>query len=131
MKYLEITAKRDGFRRCGMRHPATPTRHRFDQFSEEELKRLKEEPRLVVVEVEEECNEGDGAASERGDTEAVAVKPEGEALTAAIVAVIPKLDMDTAFTQAGAPKVKAIEAALGYDVSSEDVAEAWAAYEAK
>jgi hypothetical protein len=46
-----ITAKRDGFRRCGLAHPASPVKHEDGAFTEEQLAILKAEPMLVVQEL--------------------------------------------------------------------------------
>ncbi|ADU63406.1 MAG: hypothetical protein KUA35_10220 [Pseudodesulfovibrio sp.] len=46
-----ITAKHDGFRRCGVAHPAKPTEHPDDRFTEAELAVLKADPNLVVHQV--------------------------------------------------------------------------------
>jgi hypothetical protein len=43
-----ITAKKDGFRRAGVSHPARPTEYRADAFTEEQLAELQAEPMLVV-----------------------------------------------------------------------------------
>jgi len=45
---IRIIAKRDGFRRCGIAHPETPTLYDADEFSAEEVARLGAEPMLVV-----------------------------------------------------------------------------------
>ncbi|GGB55087.1 hypothetical protein GCM10011316_28970 [Roseibium aquae] len=46
---LRITAKpRDGFRRCGVHHPAEPVEHGAGRFSDAEIAVLKAEPNLVV-----------------------------------------------------------------------------------
>ncbi|MFH1028489.1 MAG: HI1506-related protein [Pseudomonadota bacterium] len=45
---IRITAKKDGFRRCGVTHPAQPTEHPDDAFSKKDLEILKAEPMLVV-----------------------------------------------------------------------------------
>ena len=45
---IRITSKKDGFRRCGIAHPATPTEHPDGRFTEKELKILQAEPMLVV-----------------------------------------------------------------------------------
>jgi len=47
---LIITSKKDGFRRCGVAHPAVATEHKDDTFTKEQLKVLKAEPMLTVVE---------------------------------------------------------------------------------
>lgn len=46
-----ITAKKDGFRRCGMAHPANAVEHADGTFTEEQLAILKAEPMLVVQEL--------------------------------------------------------------------------------
>jgi hypothetical protein len=46
-----ITAKRDGFRRCGLAHPASPVEHKDGAFTAEQLAILKAEPMLVVQEM--------------------------------------------------------------------------------
>lgn len=43
-----ITAKKDGFRRAGVTHPARPTEHQADAFTKEQLAELQAEPMLVV-----------------------------------------------------------------------------------
>lgn len=43
-----ITAKKDGFRRCGMAHSVKPVQHNDDAFSPEQLEQLQAEPMLVV-----------------------------------------------------------------------------------
>ncbi len=45
-----ITAKKDGFRRCGMAHLARPVEHKDGAFTDEQLAILKAEPMLVVQE---------------------------------------------------------------------------------
>jgi len=49
---IRIIAKRDGFRRCGIAHPETPTLYDSDEFSAEEVAALGAEPMLVVDLVE-------------------------------------------------------------------------------
>ena len=46
---ITITAKKDGFRRCGMAHPAEPTTHPIETFTAKELTILEAETMLVVV----------------------------------------------------------------------------------
>lgn len=53
MTKLIITAKRAGFRRCGIAHPASATEHEDGAFTKEEIEILKAEPNLVVQEVED------------------------------------------------------------------------------
>lgn len=46
-----ITAKKDGFRRCGMAHSSDAVKHKDGTFTEEQLAILKAEPMLVVQEL--------------------------------------------------------------------------------
>jgi len=50
---IRITAKKDGFRRCGIAHPAAPAEYPNDRFSGKELAQLKAEPQLVVEELDD------------------------------------------------------------------------------
>lgn len=43
-----ITAKKDGFRRCGVPHSAKPAEHQDDAFTPEQLAELQADPMLVV-----------------------------------------------------------------------------------
>ncbi|WP_163266461.1 HI1506-related protein [Chelativorans alearense] len=45
---IRIAARRDGFRRCGMRHPKAATDHPAGRFTVDELERLLAEPKLKV-----------------------------------------------------------------------------------
>lgn len=51
---IQVTSKQEGFRRCGVSHPARPTDHPDGKFTEEQIEILKAEPMLTVVEVEDE-----------------------------------------------------------------------------
>lgn len=48
MVALRITSRREGFRRCGVAHPAHPVDHPDGRWSEEEIARLEAEPMLRV-----------------------------------------------------------------------------------
>ncbi len=48
-----ITSKKDGFRRCGVAHPASATDYPDGFFTPEQIKALHDEPMLVVLEAEE------------------------------------------------------------------------------
>lgn len=48
-KVIEITARRDGFRRCGMAHSATTQRYPVDRFTQQQLAELKADPNLIVT----------------------------------------------------------------------------------
>ncbi len=45
---IRITSLSDGFRRCGVAHPSTPTEHADDAFTSAQLKQLQAEPMLLV-----------------------------------------------------------------------------------
>ncbi len=52
-RILRISARPEqGFRRCGVLHPAEAVDHPISRFSKEEIARLKNEPKLVVVEMD-------------------------------------------------------------------------------
>jgi Mu-like prophage FluMu N-terminal domain len=46
---ITITSKKDGFRRCGIAHPATAIEYPDKQFSKKELEILEKESMLTVV----------------------------------------------------------------------------------
>lgn len=45
---IRITSKREGFRRCGVAHPKTPTEYPGGTFTREEIEILKADPMLQV-----------------------------------------------------------------------------------
>lgn len=51
---IEITSKRDGFRRCGLVHGTRKTVYPDDRFTEDELNVLNAEPMLTIALVQEE-----------------------------------------------------------------------------
>ncbi|MGQ0622763.1 MAG: HI1506-related protein [Panacagrimonas sp.] len=55
---IRITAKVNGFRRCGVAHSAEPTDYDVVRFSREQLDILKAEQMLVVQEIEIEVPDG-------------------------------------------------------------------------
>ena len=59
---IQITSKRDGFRRCGVAHPKSTTQYPDNRFTAEQLKILQAEPMLVVQVV-------DGGAGQGGKAE--------------------------------------------------------------
>ena len=54
---IKITAKQEGFRRCGVAHSAAPTEYPDDHFSKEDLASLKAESMLVVEVIAEKKSE--------------------------------------------------------------------------
>lgn len=52
-KDLIIVARpADGFRRCGVHHPAVQTRHLAGTFTDDEVEALMGEPQLIVIAVD-------------------------------------------------------------------------------
>ncbi|SEC23905.1 hypothetical protein SAMN05216178_3939 [Pseudomonas saponiphila] len=54
---IVITAKRDGFRRCGIAHSRKPTSYPDDFFTEEQWRALLKEPQLILAYVEDEFDQ--------------------------------------------------------------------------
>lgn len=74
---IRITAKRAGFRRSGIAHPAVATDYPDERFSAEELERLQAEPMLVVEVIDGKGKPaGTEAAAAPGAPGAAAAKPE-------------------------------------------------------
>lgn len=48
-KVIDITAKRDGFRRCGIAHSDKTTTYPLSHFTAKQLEQLQNEPQLVVA----------------------------------------------------------------------------------
>lgn len=57
---IQITAKRDGFRRCGIAHSDKTTTYDDGFFSKAQLAELKTEPQLIVTVVSGTAVAGDG-----------------------------------------------------------------------
>ncbi len=61
---IQITARTDGFRRCGMAHSAKTQTYSDDHFTAAELAILEREPQLIVVRVSvDAAATGDSAAA--------------------------------------------------------------------
>ncbi len=58
-KVIEITARREGFRRCGVAHSATTKAWPVDAFTPEQLAVLKADPMLIVVERDKASGQND------------------------------------------------------------------------
>jgi len=61
---IVITAKLDGFRRCGIAHPRKPTSYPDDFFTEEQLRALVKEPQLILAYAEDEFGQVKGMGNE-------------------------------------------------------------------
>ena len=150
---VTVTARRDGFHRCGVPHPVSPVEYPAGHWSEEQLERLRAEPMLVVADT------ADGPAADvPADVldralAALRAAPAGEVreflkrlsedpkIRAEIgfaagrrfrlVAAVAGLDPDNPdhFTRSGKPEVRALEAASGLtDVGAAERDAAWKDY---
>ncbi|EOG8346028.1 HI1506-related protein [Salmonella enterica subsp. enterica serovar Montevideo] len=63
-KVIEITARREGFRRCGVAHSATTKEWPADAFTPEQLAVLKADPMLIVVERDKTSGQNDAARND-------------------------------------------------------------------
>lgn len=63
---IKIISKRDGFRRCGIAHPAEPVVYPDGTFSQDQIKRLKAEPMLIVEEIKASKSKGDRTEADGG-----------------------------------------------------------------
>jgi len=48
---IQITARREGFRRCGIAHSAKATTYEDGHFTQKQLAELESDPQLVVVRI--------------------------------------------------------------------------------
>jgi hypothetical protein len=146
---IVIQSSKEGFRRCGVSHSKSPVIHPDGRFTEKELKRLINEPKLSVTIIpddapapsakpEEEVNGipdtdvvvgGGGTVDLDPETKAPAfsgpAQGEGnevapDVLEAARQAVAAGQTITT-----GAPIVKAMEEILGRDVDAAERDRAW------
>jgi hypothetical protein len=69
---LKIISKKDGFRRCGVAHPAAPVIHPDGTFTPDQIAILKAEPMLIVEEIPDEKppKNGQGPKDSKADKEA-------------------------------------------------------------
>jgi hypothetical protein len=140
---LRIAAKKAGFRRCGIAHPAEPVDHPPGTFTPDEVKRLKDAPQLVVQELApaeppapppgkpgpaEPPPQGDATGEGEADAAAAAPTDPDERL-AGIKAAIGALDPEAAdhFTKGGKPDANVLSDRLGWRVGSAERDAAWAA----
>lgn len=77
---IQITAKRDGFRRCGIAHSETTTTYPDGHFSSDQLRELMGEPNLIVMYVDnraaaaQQSDWGESAAARITELEAVVLQ---------------------------------------------------------
>ena len=97
---VTIRCKKPGFRRAGIAHPTEAT-YPSGHWTEDELTALMAEPMLIVSEAEDAEPE----------------PPSDDDIRAAIA----RLDPDKDFTQAGEPRLDALERELGQPVTRAQV----------
>lgn len=68
---IKITARSEGFRRCGIAHSTTPVLYPDDRFTFDELEMLKAEPMLTVHYVENEVTSEAGAKETQSDEDSI------------------------------------------------------------
>ena len=149
---VAIRARRDGFWRCGVAHPAARTVYEKGHWSEEQLEALLAEPALVVERADDEpppppgpeidpVIAGIAARIDRRHLEALAdldaaereallfpARPDAPARLGMLAAAVgvPRLG-ETDFGKDGRPHVRAMERVTGTDWTPEERDEAWAA----
>lgn len=106
-KTFTITAKRDGFRRCGMAHSTEPKIWPAGAFSEEQWQRLGNDPMLVVT---DGVVPGATPAKQPAATTVGEIAMVGE-LATRVAEAIRKLTA-AEYTGGGKPKTEAIHAHL-------------------
>jgi hypothetical protein len=55
---IQITAKREGFRRCGIAHTVATVEYEDNQFTKEQLACMQAEPMLAVTVIKEQKTKG-------------------------------------------------------------------------
>ncbi|MEW5722885.1 MAG: hypothetical protein AB1896_07240 [Thermodesulfobacteriota bacterium] len=131
---IRIKAKRHGFRRCGAAHPGVWTEYADGLWSPDEVERLKAEPMLLVEEITLVQASPDYAGQapapsqgEKADEPGPAEAPAGPAESgeAALAAAARKAVAEGQTTRSGKPKVEAMEATLGNEITAADRDRAW------
>jgi hypothetical protein len=83
---IQITARRDGFRRLGIAHSANTVTWPDDHFSDSELQILENDPNLIVVRLQDVPeNAGDGDAVSALTTERDGLKARVSELEATVL----------------------------------------------
>jgi hypothetical protein len=63
---IRITARREGFRRCGVEHSLTTIEYDDSEFTDEQLEMLRAEP-MLVVEVTEDRSQKTEARNRKAE----------------------------------------------------------------
>ncbi len=108
---LFIQSKTDGFRRCGVVHSSKGKEFPDDQFTEEELEILNNDPDIIMV-----AGDPDGSGNK---------PPEGPSLEDLVDAGKKAIE-DGKTIGSGAPDVAAMTAILKQQVTAAQRDEAWA-----
>lgn len=118
---LRVISKHEGFRRTDRVWGKEAITVKLSELSDEEIKAIKEEPMLIVteVEVEVEVEEGTGGTK--------SAPADGAERMAAIVSAIGSLNKDdkSLWKNDGAPNTTAIIALTGWTVSAAERDAAW------
>lgn len=72
---VRITAKRAGFRRCGIAHPDRATDYPIDRFTNKQIAVLRNEPMLVVQLLAADLVAAEEKADRKGNRNSGAAKP--------------------------------------------------------
>lgn len=117
-----VKSHTDGFRRCGVAHTREGREFPDGFFSEEQLMQLNDDPEITMVAgvVDDEA----GIDQIEGDK----IKDMEEPNLADLAAAAGQAIEDGNTIASGAPSVEAMEEILGYSITSEQRAVAWAAW---
>ena len=122
-----VKPRRDGFCRCGVRHPGEGRSYRNGFFTDEQIQIMAEDPDILVVAGEpDEDPEIDFPVLERQDTR------DGDTLTLEELTAAAKQAIEDGNTiKSGAPSVPAMEEILGRNITPEQRNQAWASVRAE
>lgn len=107
MSDITLVCRRPGMRRNGKAH-ADQANYALEDWTEEQWEIFEKDPDFIVV------KNGEGSEDETtGDSSSS--RPEGDALTLAIMDAVEKLEEGTK------PTVAVIKSALGFDISGKEL----------
>ena len=128
---IRIRSKRDGFRRCDMRHLAEAVEYQDDKFSEEQLEILQGES-MLIVEVVEDSEQAKPSTNQQvvkapaeitGFSAKITAKPETPVTgSMTIIEAIGELEVGNKrhWTKDKKPQVFALEQILKRQISASD-----------
>ena len=118
-----------GFCRCGKRWPHEGETVGRDELTEEQWAILQAEKMIKLEPVEEKPDEEEVEEStELFDDKSKEALDESKERLVQLIDVFTQLGPND-MTQSGTPSVKAVEAALGADVTAAEIGEAWTLYQ--